>query len=736
MLAQNRKASQGKPLPRLGDMHCCRSEYAIMMNITYNKISPASLFLAVALFGLLMTATTVWVATSQPQIDLPLGAVPIKLGDIEIIPSDLIEEPDQLGSYAAIQEFRARQTIIREALNQPEVTVGFVLPDGTERTQTHQVRSRHFADLHWTFWFQIGVGLVSLLIGGWVISLRREDWGARMFALTALFVPVFAHAAAIYSTRQIALDGTLFRVLSSINAFGAIAFGIALVGLFAQYPKQMFRPVWLLIPTAIYGVAIALNFLNLPPDNILGFAVLSQMLVALILGAVQWYLSRREPLNRAGLRWFILVSLVGCSLFIFSGPAPISLGISEEGYVPQSIAFAFFNIMHVGLALGLLRYKVFNLDRWSYYIWLWLSGMVSIFVLDLLLIRFLKNQPWMSLGVAMLIAGFLYFPLRQILLKFFLHRRSASLTGRVADIVRTALSPTQAEHAQRWDAVLRDVFMPLAPPEPLNRLISAPQIDENGLALLIPGVDGLEARRIRYAQNGKRLFSPDDVAVAAHMIEMHLLAAESRNAYEKGARIERDRISRDVHDNIGAQLLSALHSHEVSRKDDLLRDSLSDLRAIINDGFQAEFELLPIFADLRTETTRRIESQNITLTWASPVDSFAEEGPVVSFEVINGLRSILRESVSNILRHSEATEIVVNIELHADQINLKVEDNGKGLSARSLSNQGNGIANIIDRAEVLMGLATVGNRTGGQTGTLILVTIPMNPNMLRDKVAE
>jgi signal transduction histidine kinase len=707
-----------------------------MMNSSFNKLSPASLFLAVALVGLLMTATTVWVAMSQPQIELPRGAVPTKVGDIEIIPSDLIEEPDQLGSYAAIQEFRARQTLIRDVLDQPEVNVSFVLPDGTEQTETVQVRARHLGDLHWTFWFQIGVGIVSLLIGGWVFSLRREDWGVRMFALTALFVPVFAHAAAIYSTRQIALDGTLFRILSSINAFGAIAFGIALVGLFAQYPKQMFRPVWLLIPAAIYGVAIALNFLNLPPDNILGFAVLSQMLIALILGAVQWYLSRREPLNRAGLRWFILVSLVGSSLFIFSSPAPISLGISEEGYVPQSIAFAFFNIMHVGLALGLLRYKVFNLDRWSYYIWLWLSGMISIFVLDLLLIRFLQNQPWVSLSVAMLIAGFLYFPLRQILLKYFLHRRSASLTGKVADLVRTALSPTQSDHEKRWDTLLRDVFLPLAPPEPLNRLLKEPQIDENGLALLIPGVDGLGARRIRYAHNGKRLFSFDDVEVAAHMVEMHELAAESRRAYERGARIERDRISRDVHDNIGAQLLSALHSREVARKDDLLRDSLNDLRSIINDGFQAEFDLYPVMADLRTETIQRIEGQNITLNWASNIDGATDEGPVVSFEVINGLRSILREAVSNILRHSEATEIWVNLSLHGGKITLNVEDNGKGLSNTKQSPLGNGLANIMDRVEVLMGSGAVGKRSDGQNGTLVRATVPMKPNLLRQKVAE
>ncbi len=707
-----------------------------MMKNTYKTISPASLFLGVVLFGLLLTFVTVWIALSQPQIDLPEGAVPTRVGAVEVIASDLLEEPDLLGSYTAIQEFRARQTLIHGELNQPDVTVAYALPDGSQAEGTYPVRERHPRDLHWMFWFQIGVGLVSLFIGGWVISLRRNDWGVRMFALTAVFVPVFAHAAAIYSTRQIALDGALFRTLSSINAFGAIAFGIALVGLFSQYPKQLFRPVWLLIPTVIYGTAIFLNISNLPPDNILGLAVLSQMLIALVLGVVQWFASRREPLNRAGLRWFILVSLVGCSLFVFSSSAPITLGISEQGYLPQGIAFAFFNIMHLGLALGVMRYKVFNLDRWSYYIWLWITGMVLIFVVDLVLIRFLQQQPWVSLGAALLIAGFLYFPVRQVLLKFFLHRRAASLTGRVADIVRTALSPGSQEHAARWDALLTAVFEPLAPPEIADQLVQKPQIEEDGLALLIPGIDGLGARRVRYAQKGKRLFSPDDLEVAANMIEMHNLAAESRKAYEQGASLERNRISKDVHDNIGAQLLSALHSREVSRKDDLLRDSLNDLRAIINDGFQAEFALMPILADLRTETAQRLEANSVTLNWNSPIRSGLDDGPIMSFEVINGLRSILREAVSNVLRHSGASVVWVNISLKVGEIALDIEDNGKGLPADTFTGNGNGIPNIVDRAGVLMGQSHIGARRNGERGTRIHVTLPTQPDMLRKKAAE
>ncbi|WP_422825224.1 ATP-binding protein [Thalassococcus sp. BH17M4-6] len=699
-------------------------------------MSPAFVFLGVVLLGCAMSLVSILVALSQPQIDLPRGAVPVEVGGIEILPTDLIEEPDQLGTNAAIAAFRERQSLIRAQLDEPRVEVAYRLPDDRVETREFEVRARQLSDLPWAFWFQIVVGLVSLFIGGWIIALRPGDWGARMFALTALFVPVFAQSAAIYSTRQIALDGGLFHTLSGINALGAVSFGIALVGLFSQYPKPMFRPVWLLIPAALYSVAIVLSYLGTGPDNIAGMAVLSQMLIALVLGTIQWFRSRREPLNRAGLRWFILVSLVGCSLFVFLSSAPITLGIADEGFIPQGIAFAFFNIMHVGLALGVMRYKVFNLDRWSYYIWLWLSGMVMIFVLDVLLIRFLQGQPWLSLSVALLIAGFLYFPLRQMLLRLLLHRRSATLQGRMADIVSAALSPTSREHGLRWDALLTDVFAPLAPPEPLSEPVPSPRIEENGLALLIPGIDGLAPRRLYYAQKGRRLFSRDDLEIVANMVQMHDLATESRRAYERGVILERDRISRDVHDNIGAQLLNALHSREVSRKDDLLRDSLSDLRAIINDGFQAEFALQTMLADLRTETAQRLEAHDIALRWTGPADNDADDGPIISFELVNGLRSILREAVSNVLRHSQAGRLEVDIALVGDDITLEIEDDGIGLPPGVIDAGGNGIPNIMDRAQVLMGHARIDNREEGQSGTLIKVTLPLDPDQLRDKAAE
>lgn len=701
------------------------------MNSQYYRISPAQIFLSAVVLGLVMSTCAIWIAVSQPQIDLPKDAVPTRVGAVDIIASDLLEEPDQLGNFAAIKAFYARQSLLRDALAGDTVRVAYQLPDGTTAEQDFAVRERKLSDLPGAFWFQNAVGLISLFFGGWVLGLRRNDWGARMFALTALMLPVASMSAAIYSTRQIALDGQLFRILSGINITGAIGFGIALVGLFAMYPQPLFRPRWLLVPLVIFGACLIMAAGQFGIDDIALITMSSEMLAALVLGVIQWRLSRREPLARAGLRWFVLISLTGCSLFIGLVIVPPLLGLSDEGVISQGYAFGFFTFMHLGLALGVLRYRVFNLDRWSYYIWLWLSGMVMIILLDIALVQLLHAQPWMTLSLALLIAGFLYFPLRQMMLNFFFKRRSASISGKMGDIVNAALSPTERQHILRWDALLQDVFQPLAPPETVEGDFTVPVIAENGLDLIVPGVAGLDARRLRYAQQGRRLFTPNDLEVAANLVQMHDLATESREAYERGVTLERDRISRDIHDNIGAQLLSALHSRELSRKDDLLRDSLTDLRAIINDGFLELYPLEDVIADLRKETADRLEMNNIVLNWSGPRFAQNQQGFEISFELANGLRSILREAVSNVLRHAQASVVDIEFLMDDSGIEMVITDNGKGMKTAGHEN-GNGIPNIVERAQALEGEGRVFNRKGAQSGIVVKVRLPLK----RAKVAE
>ena len=188
--------------------------------------------------------------------------------------------------------------------------------------------------------------------------------------------------AAIYSSRELALPGDLFRVLSSVNHAGALSFGCALGGLFLMYPKPFVRPRTLLWIPAVFGAWLVADVMRWAPDQNWGsrLPVLLQLLLAIAFGLLQWRRSRHQPLDRAALRWFALSSLVGCSLFVLTVYAPAMLGWFAP--LPQAYAFGFFLFMYAGIALGLRRYRLFDLDEWAYRVLVWLAGAIAVVVMD------------------------------------------------------------------------------------------------------------------------------------------------------------------------------------------------------------------------------------------------------------------------------------------------------------------------------------------------------------------
>ncbi|MEQ6204659.1 hypothetical protein ABMC88_16580 [Sulfitobacter sp. HNIBRBA2951] len=675
-----------------------------MLNVISSRQSPLtvallSIGLAAALFVL-----SVFAAIDRPFIDLPQGAVPVSLNGVALVPTDTMPEPDKLGSYSALRAFFERQSMLAAQLQAERVEVGYATVAGATLTRTISPRPRGIVDLPAPFWFQQAVGILAIIVSGWVISLRRGDWGARMFALTGLFLAVSAMAASIYSTRQIALPGDQFRILSGLNHTGSAMFGIALVGLFMMYPRQLVRPVWMLVPAVFFGIGLLLELGYVGETLWIVPIITTQLLVAIVLGVVQWRKTRGHPVERAGLRWFLLFSLIGCSLFIGLSALPPILGLSEHGFISQAYAFGFFNLMHIGLALGVMRWRVFDLDRYAYYIWLWLAGVALIFATDLVLLLWMRAQPLTSLTFSFLIASFLYFPLRQFLLSRLFVSKAPRPSEKITGVFEVAFAPTKRLQDSRWDGLLKETF---ALAGEVKHIADAPdqtQIAQNGLALRLPAVAGLQGRELLYPDGGRRLFTTRDMNAADVLCQMYGVARDSHLAYERGITEERDRISRDVHDNIGAQLLTALHAAEPSAKDLLLRESLTDLRQIISDGFSTDFNLAEVIADLRGEMADRLDVHGIALTWVADIDTHRAKPVMVPYIVANNLRSILREITSNVIKHARATAVDVSLGYRDGTLELAIGEDGTAFDPATVR-RGSGLDNISARVEAMGGQA-------------------------------
>src|SRR5690606_3440360 len=133
--------------------------------------------------------------------------------------------------------------------------------------------------------------------------------------------------------------------------------------------------------------------------------------------------------------------------------------------------------------------------------------------------------------------------------------------------------------------------------------------------LLIPPAGPLPALTLRFADGGRRLFSQSDLDRATELTELMQHALDSRDAHERGARQERSRIARDLHDNIGAQLLRTLHSADAQRKDAIVSETLTDLRDIIANAHGNGIRLDEVLAELRFETDERLNAVGVGLQW-------------------------------------------------------------------------------------------------------------------------
>lgn len=637
---------------------------------------------------------------------------------IALTASDIVEEPDTFETFVAMERLFARQGRLHALLSGDSVYADLVTPGETYTGAAINVSPRRApVDLPPVFWVQLFVGVTTFLVGAWVVSLRRWERSAWLFAVAGVGLFVSALPAAIYSSRELTLDGGLFTVLSNLNFAGAMIFGAGMIGLFLCYPRPIVRGPVLLVPFVASGAWVCADILRLFPGPPLSrhLPTALEMATIAIMVALQFRATRGDPRDRAALRSLGLSVLVGAGGFVLTIIVPPLFGATAV--LSQGYAFLFFLLIYVGVAFGVLRYRLFDLDEWAFRILYYMVGILIIVLLDAALVLFMSVERIPAFSVSFVLVAFVYLPFRDVLWRRFFTGQTPSRERLFAQIVDIALTPPGRSQEARWRQVLTDLFDPLniEPAKPA----AVPVIGGDGLSLTALGVGGVPSLKLDYAQRGRRLFGPRDVALVEELRTMLGHAIESRQAYERGVAEERARIARDMHDNIGAQLLSALHSPSAKRKNAMVRESLSDLRDIVNDAARPGLTLQETLADLRSETGERLSAAGIDLDWrmtdATEV-SLAPPG-------MHAMRSVLREAVSNVIRHAGATQVQVEIARQGGWLTARVADDGKGYDPAQVR-AGNGISNMRARVEGLKGTLEI---TPMGKGTALCARFALDP---------
>lgn len=191
----------------------------------------------------------------------------------------------------------------------------------------------------------------------------------------------------------------------------------------------------------------------------------------------------------------------------------------------------------------------------------------------------------------------------------------------------------------------------------------------------------------------------------------------------RAAEGERERIYRDLHDDVGAKLLglaiSAQRANQI-READLARSALQDLRDVVSRSAHAMSRLDNLIADLRAETEQRLNVAGVRLGWQIP--DFPEPVPVSAAAALN-ISRILREAVSNALRHANASCITVDFCWCEDKLRLTIADNGIGLPP-SHSQSNRGMSSMRTRALALGGSITWLSEPNQGCSVVVTISLP------------
>jgi signal transduction histidine kinase len=204
------------------------------------------------------------------------------------------------------------------------------------------------------------------------------------------------------------------------------------------------------------------------------------------------------------------------------------------------------------------------------------------------------------------------------------------------------------------------------------------------------------------------------------------LAALRASEREQAMLGERQRIMRDIHDGVGAQLvgLISLVGHDAARAP--LREhaqaALDELRIAVDALQTAGDDLATVLGTTRYRLQQRFDAAGIAFDWQ--VDAVPPAGALTPAAVMH-VQRILHEALTNVLKHARAGNVRVALQRAAtpDAIVLTIEDDGGGLPAAASAGPGHGLRNMHSRAEAIGGRLTVGPSARG--GTCVQLSLPL-----------
>jgi signal transduction histidine kinase len=203
----------------------------------------------------------------------------------------------------------------------------------------------------------------------------------------------------------------------------------------------------------------------------------------------------------------------------------------------------------------------------------------------------------------------------------------------------------------------------------------------------------------------------------------------------------RDDISRDLHDELGADLSGisamshaalrqfknqeAVTAHTIKTIGETSRKVVTRMREIIW-SLNSTHDSVGNFSFRIKETAYALlEHQPIELNMQLPAE---EIDLYIPNDCRRNLFLVYKEILHNVVRHSQAQNVKIDLFVSNDNINLVVKDDGVGFAGETIKNSGNGLLNLRQRTAAFGGKLSIDSYPG--RGTTISVLCPIEDNII------
>ena len=249
----------------------------------------------------------------------------------------------------------------------------------------------------------------------------------------------------------------------------------------------------------------------------------------------------------------------------------------------------------------------------------------------------------------------------------------------------------------------------------------------------------------RFAENARRIEQFNDelrVRVDDAREELALTLSRQHELEVTNARLaERLNLAHDLHDGLGGALVSSIaaiehapHTLPPERFLGLLKELRDELRIVIDTAATHQHggvTLVEQIAPLRHRITELFESQKIQCVWRLDGIEQCEVSAVQSLELLR----ILQEALTNVLKHSRASQVSIDLQHEDGRVTLRVEDNGVGFGVDSVEGNASPHAMGYRNGTGLHSMRLRAQRLGGSLAlqrenesTIVLVHVDLRGN--------